>query len=79
MQQNERHQHQGQQDILYLFVLKAIRTLSGPKKIQINGKKAAPHIFLDNVNIQVNKDAKTPAIELHGKGVGVSVLYQPGQ
>lgn len=37
------------------------------KKIQINGKKAAPHIFLDNVNIQVNKDAKTPAIELHGK------------
>ena len=37
------------------------------KKIQINGKKAAPHIFLDNVNIQVKKDAKTPAIELHGK------------
>lgn len=37
------------------------------KKIQINGKKAAPYIFLDNVNIQVNKDAKTPAIELHGK------------
>ena len=37
------------------------------KKIQINGKKAAPHIFLDNVNIQVNKDAKTPAIELYGK------------
>ena len=37
------------------------------KKIWINGKKAAPHIFLDNVNIQVNKDAKTPAIELHGK------------
>ena len=37
------------------------------KKIQINEKKAAPHIFLDNVNIQVNKDAKTPAIELHGK------------
>lgn len=37
------------------------------KKIQINGKKAAPHIFLDNINIQVNKDAKTPAIELHGK------------
>ena len=37
------------------------------KKIQINGKKAAPHIFLDNVNIQVNKDAKTPPIELHGK------------
>ena len=37
------------------------------KKIQINGKKAAPHIFLDNANIQVNKDAKTPAIELHGK------------
>ena len=37
------------------------------KKIQINGKKAVPHIFLDNVNIQVNKDAKTPAIELHGK------------
>ena len=37
------------------------------KNIQINGKKAAPHIFLDNVNIQVNKDAKTPAIELHGK------------
>ena len=37
------------------------------KKIQINGKKAAPRIFLDNVNIQVNKDAKTPAIELHGK------------
>ena len=37
------------------------------RKIQINGKKAAPHIFLDNVNIQVNKDAKTPAIELHGK------------
>ena len=36
------------------------------KKIQINGKKAAPHIFLDNVNIQVKKDAKTPAIELHG-------------
>ena len=38
-----------------------------PKKIQINGKKAAPHIFLDNVNIQVKQDAKTPAIELHGK------------
>ena len=37
------------------------------KKIQINGKKAAPHIFLDNVNIQVKQDAKTPAIELHGK------------
>ena len=37
------------------------------KKIQVNGKKAAPHIFLDNVNIQVKKDAKTPAIELHGK------------
>ena len=37
------------------------------KKIQINGKKAAPHIFLDNVNIQVKGDAKTPAIELHGK------------
>ena len=37
------------------------------KKIQINGKKAAPHIFLDNVNIQVKNDAKTPAIELHGK------------
>ena len=37
------------------------------KKIQINGKKAAPHIFLDNVNIQVKEDAKTPAIELHGK------------
>ena len=37
------------------------------KKIQINGKKAAPHIFLDHVNIQVKKDAKTPAIELHGK------------
>ena len=37
------------------------------KKIQINGKKAVPHIFLDNVNIQVKKDAKTPAIELHGK------------
>ena len=37
------------------------------KKIQINGKKAAPHIFLNNVNIQVKKDAKTPAIELHGK------------
>ena len=37
------------------------------KKIQINGKKAAPHIFLDNVNIEVKKDAKTPAIELHGK------------
>ena len=37
------------------------------KKIQINGKNAAPHIFLDNVNIQVKKDAKTPAIELHGK------------
>ena len=37
------------------------------KKIQINGKKAAPHIFLDNVNIQVKKDAKTPVIELHGK------------
>ena len=37
------------------------------KKIQINGKKAAPHIFLDNVKIQVKEDAKTPAIELHGK------------
>ena len=37
------------------------------KKIQINGKKAAPHIFLDNVNIQVKENAKTPAIELHGK------------
>ena len=37
------------------------------KKIQVNGKKAAPHIFLDNVNIQVKGDAKTPAIELHGK------------
>ena len=37
------------------------------KNIQINGKKAAPHIFLDNVNIQVKGDAKTPAIELHGK------------
>ena len=37
------------------------------KKIQVNGSKAAPHIFLDNVNIQVKEDAKTPAIELHGK------------
>ena len=37
------------------------------KKIQINGKKATPPIFLDNVNIQVKGDAKTPAIELHGK------------
>ena len=37
------------------------------KKIQVNGRKAAPHIFLDNVNIQVKEDAKTPAIELHGK------------
>ncbi len=37
------------------------------KKIQVNVSKAAPHIFLDNVNIQVKEDAKTPAIELHGK------------
>ena len=40
------------------------------KKIQINNNlkgTVAPHIFLDNVNIQVKKDAKTPAIELHGK------------
>ncbi|MDD7302132.1 MAG: InlB B-repeat-containing protein [Eubacteriales bacterium] len=37
------------------------------KKIQVNGRKAAPHIFLDNVNIQVKEDTKTPAIELHGK------------
>ena len=37
------------------------------KKIQVNGRKAAPHIFLDNVNIQVKEDAKTPSIELHGK------------
>ena len=37
------------------------------KKIQVNGSKAAPHIFLDNVNIQVKENAKTPAIELHGK------------
>lgn len=37
------------------------------KKIQVNGSKAAPHIFLDNVKIQVKEDAKTPAIELHGK------------
>ena len=37
------------------------------KKIQVNGSKAAPHIFLDNVNIQVKEDAKMPAIELHGK------------
>ena len=37
------------------------------KKIQVNGSKAAPHIFLDNVNIQVKEDAKTPDIELHGK------------
>ena len=40
------------------------------KKIQINNNlkgTVAPHLFLDNVNIQVKKDAKTPAIELHGK------------
>ena len=53
--------------IYYIYSSSSDPDFVWTKKIQINGKKAAPHIFLDNVNIQVNKDAKTPAIELHGK------------
>lgn len=44
----------------------AIRTLSDQEDPD-QWKEGGTAHFLDNVNIQVNKDAKTPAIELHGK------------
>ena len=37
------------------------------KKIQIKGSSAAPHIFIDGLNIEVSPSAKTPAIEVNGK------------
>ena len=40
---------------------------SWKKKIQIKGSSAAPHIFLDGLNIDVSPSAKTPAIEVNGK------------
>ena len=40
---------------------------SWKKKIQIKGSSAAPHIFIDGLNIDVSPSAKTPAIEVNGK------------
>ncbi|RGQ40212.1 hypothetical protein DWY99_08445 [[Clostridium] leptum] len=37
------------------------------KKIFIKGDKAAPHVFIDGVNIKMSPDSKGPAIELNKK------------
>ena len=37
------------------------------KKIFIQGSKAAPHVFIDGVNIKMSPDSKGPAIELNKK------------
>ena len=47
------------------------------KKIQINGKSAAPHIFIDGVTIETRHGSKTPAIEVHGKAT--AYLYFIGR
>lgn len=46
-------------------------------KIQIKGSSAAPHIFIDGLNIEVSPSAKTPAIEVHGKAT--AYLYFVGR
>ena len=46
-------------------------------KIQIKGSSAAPHIFIDGLNIEVSPSAKTPAIEVHGKAT--AYLYFIGR
>ena len=50
---------------------------SWKKKIQIKGSSAAPHIFIDGLNIEVSPSAKTPAIEVNGKAT--AYLYFIGR
>ena len=46
-------------------------------KIQIKGSSAAPHVFIDGLNIEVSPSSKTPAIEVHGKAT--AYLYFIGK
>ena len=42
-------------------------TWAWDKKIFIKGDKAAPHVFIDGVNIKMSPSSKGPAIELNKK------------
>ena len=46
-------------------------------KIQVKGPKAAPHIFIDGLNIEVSPSAKTPAIEINNQAT--AYLYFVGR
>ena len=46
-------------------------------KIQVKGPKAAPHIFIDGLNIEVSPSAKTPAIEINNQAT--AYLYFAGR
>lgn len=46
-------------------------------KIQVKGSKAAPHIFIDGLNIEVSPSAKTPAIEINNQAT--AYLYFVGR